>query len=388
MVGPLGIHRYRIALGLCLAMSSVLYRSNALSALGSIVTGDSNYDLSDPVPTDVRVHWIVGAPDPVTGAVPQAHSPFYGHGGPLHWEVVLGSGRFIDHQTDFYLPGAVPINLTRTYRPMDDSPLSFGRGTSDSYEISVELGAPARVFMDLVLPDATRIHYRRISASTDLTGAVYLNGATPGPFFGSTISRRGQGWDLRTANGTVLGFRDSPASDYRGCAALVSITSVRGETLAIKRDRLGNKLRVTSPEGGTLLFRHDRLNRIIEVRDNEGQVAAYTYDRSGRLAAVTDIAGGISRYSYDTAGGIVAITDPAGRRWMKITYDQRHRVVAQDILTGRHSRRYFYSLGADGGVAAADIIFADGSREHHRLDSDGCEVLPADDPPASRLVDL
>ncbi len=163
---------------------------------------------------------------------------------------------------------------------------------------------------------------------------------------------------------------------------------VHGDTLTIKRDRLGNKLRIAEPNGGTLLFRHDRFNRIIEVRDNEGHVAAYAYDRSGRLAAVTDIAGGVSRYRYDAAGGIVAITDPAGRVWMKITYDDLHRVIAQDVLTGRKSRRYFYSIGADGRVAAADIIFADGTREHHLLDSQGFEVLPIDEPQVSGPIDL
>ena len=388
MVGRPGIHRYRIALGLCLALSAVLYRSNALSSLGSLMTGDSDYDLTEPLPTDVKVHWIVGGPDPVTGAVPKERSPFYGHKGPFHWEVTLGTGRFIDHQTDFYLPDAVPINLTRTYRPMDSDSHSFGRGTSDSYELYLEGGASAAGFIDLVLPDGSRIHYRRISPEVDLAGAVYLNGATMGPFFGSTISWNGRGWDLRVADGTRFGFSGPPSSDYRGRATLASITNLRGETLTIKRDRLGNKLRITSPNGGALLFRHDRFNRIIAVRDNEGHRAAYSYDRSGRLAAVTDIAGGISRYRYDAAGAMVAIADPAGRLWMKITYDDHHRVVAQDVLTGRKSRRYFYSIGADGRTVAADIIFADGTREHHLLDSQGFEVIPIDEPQVSASIGL
>ena len=73
---------------------------------------------------------------------------------------------------------------------------------------------------------------------------------------------------------------------------------------------------------------------------------------------------------------------------MKITYDDHHRVVAQDVLTGRKSRRYFYSIGADGRTAAADIIFADGTREHHLLDSQGFEVLPIDQPQVSASIDL
>jgi YD repeat-containing protein len=378
--GALRNHPYRLVLGLCILLA-IIYTSKDLSN-GALARSDSDYDLSEPVPTAVAVHWVVGRPDPVTGAVPEQQSPFYGHGNPFHWEVNLSDGLFIDHQTDFYLPDMIPINLTRTYRMMDERSRSFGKGTSDSYELFLAPNSAAFTHMDLILPDGTKIFYRRLSPGIGYIDAVYLHTATSGVFFGSMISWNGHGWDLRTTDGTIFGFRD--LAEFSGGAALTSISDSRGNTLTIKRDSLGNKLRITSPQGGTLLFRHDRFNRIVEARDNEGHVARYTYDPGGRLETVKDIAGGLSHYSYNTADEMVAITNPNGRVWMRITYDQRDRVVAQDILTGRKSRRYFYSSDTEGRTATADVVFEDGTREHHVLDSQGYEAVPVRERQADR----
>lgn len=358
------------------SLVGVLHLNDAASTVTLYVRGDSGYDLSEPIPSNVKARWMVGKPDQVTGAVPQEQLPFYGYWKAFHWEVALASGLFIDHQTDFYLPDVVPINLTRTYRPQDDRSRSFGKGSTDSYELFLVGDNGPFTYVELIMPDGTRAYYRRVSPGVGYASAVYLHTASQGLFYGSTISWNGDGWDLRIADGTVLRFPASDRGSLPGQGGLVSITDPQGKVLRIKRDRWGNKLRITSPGGGTLLFKHDRFNRITEARDNEGHIATYSYDSTGHLGIVKDIAGGVTRYSYNAAGEMLTITDPKGQVWMKNTYDDRHRVIAQDVLTGHKSRRYVYSTDKEGHTTATDVIFANGLHEHHVFDSRGYEILP------------
>ena len=61
---------------------------------------------------------------------PPGTGPRFGGGRDAGDPVDLGTGLFVLRKTDLHLPGALPLALTRTYRPNDSQVRPFGRGSS------------------------------------------------------------------------------------------------------------------------------------------------------------------------------------------------------------------------------------------------------------------
>ncbi len=110
-------------------------------------------------------------------------------------------------KTDLAIQDVVPLALTRTYRPGDNANRPFGIGSTHPYAMFL-WSANQYQEADLVLPTGQRIHYVRISPGTLYSDAVFEHTTTPGPFYKSSITWNGDGWDLRVKDGTVYVFGD------------------------------------------------------------------------------------------------------------------------------------------------------------------------------------
>ena len=78
-------------------------------------------------------------------------------------------------------------------------------GTQQPYDLWFDNQVVFQEF-DLMLADATRIHYVRTSSGTGATDAVFEHTTTPTEFNGSTVVYNGAGWDLRLKNGMTYVF--------------------------------------------------------------------------------------------------------------------------------------------------------------------------------------
>jgi YD repeat-containing protein len=261
--------------------------------------------------------------------------------------VDLATGLFIMDNVDLYLPDVIPIVLKRTYRTNDDGVRPFGVGTQHPYDMWFD-NQVAFQEADLILPDATRIHYVRTSPGSGLTGAVYQHTTTPTAFYGSTVTYTGTGWELKMKDGTVYIF------DIE--APLQSIRDRFGNTVTITRTggSLGNIAKITSPNGRYIEFTYDTSNRITQATDNAGRTVTYTYDAAGCLSTVTNANGGVTEYTYDAAHRLLTAEDPRNIVYLENEYDTAGRVIRQTQANGGEYE-FDYTLNGSGQVTQTDI---------------------------------
>jgi hypothetical protein len=103
--------------------------------------------------------------------------------------VDFGSRIFTYNHTDLELTDVTPIQLTRTYRENDASSYAFGVGMIDNYDLKVIVDPGGQyTYADLVLPDAGRIHYTRMSFGHRICGCSLSECLSPpASYSGSTI---------------------------------------------------------------------------------------------------------------------------------------------------------------------------------------------------------
>ncbi len=277
-------------------------------------------------------------------------------GDPVH----LGTGLFVNHQTDLVLPDVIPISLTRIYRQNDPKWRPFGTGTRHPYEMFLVGDQTAYSWADLILPDGGKVRFNRYSSGTGPTGAMMEATSTPTAFYKATLIYYGVSydgrWDLRMKDGSIYRF----SVDGREVAPLSAIIDRNGNQLSVVRypdpgegttgDLQGHRIkRIVSPNGRWVEFTYDASFHITQAKDNTGRVVGYQYDGSGRLWKVTDAMGGVTEYSYDTANRMKTIKDARGIVYLTNDYDVNGRVIKQTQADGGFYQ-FAYTLDGSGKV--------------------------------------
>jgi RHS repeat-associated protein len=309
------------------------------------VTADAAQVVPDP---GVSIYEFTGAMINVPGLTPPGIAPAPGNDAWAGEPVDLGTGLFVLRKTDLYVPGVLPLALTRTYRPGDTASRPFGIGATHPYATFL-WSAQQYTEADLVLPDGGRIHYVRITPGTGITDdMVFEHTSTPTVFYKSRITRQaGQaGWYLRLRNGTVYHFGDNTPLQY--------IEDRYGNRITLSWTVTGNITRVAAPGGRWIDFTYDSLNHITRAQDQAGRAVVYAYDASGRLATVTDLNGGVTSYTYDTAHRMLTLTDARGIRFLANEYDAGGRVKKQ-TQADQTTYQFAYTLDGGGKVTQADV---------------------------------
>jgi YD repeat-containing protein len=110
----------------------------------------------------------------------------------------------------------------------------------------------------------------------------------------ATLTEVGDGYHLRSHDGTVFAFRSDGKLDYMEDA------NANRTTLGYADDRLAS---LTSSNGDTLTYTYNAQGRITQVADQAGRLTNYTYDAAGEhLLSVTGPEGTTS-YTYITGQG-------------------------------------------------------------------------------------
>ncbi len=324
------------------------------------VSADGKQIVPDP---GVKVYEFSGAMIN-SGATPPPNGPkcswwstlFFGcHGGD---PVDPQSGLFTSQSTDLYLPGTLPISLTRVYRQGDTDSRAFGIATNFTYGIFL-WSANQYQEADLVMPDGARVHYVRISPGTGFTDAVFESTAVPGPYYKSTIvwTNQPRGWNLTLKDGTVFVFGEN--------APLQSIRDRYGNQITLTRTngQSGDITRVASSDGRWISLTYDASHRITQAKDNIGRTVTYHYDANGRLDQMTDAGGGLTKYTWGSCAGtpvpatcnqMSTITDPRNVVVLTNAYDGNGRVQTQTLADGTSTYTFAYTLS--GGVVTQTNI--------------------------------
>jgi RHS repeat-associated protein len=335
------------------------------------VTADASRIVPDP---RVRVEEFTGSSFPFPSLAPAANDVMgeVAGGDPVD----LATGLFDMRKTDLALPGPMPIALTRIYRQQDrgtdgaDHAYPFGLGMNLTYGmyLSYDRQAPSIDSIDLIIPGGPRVHFVRTSLSGTGENSVYGASQTPGQFFGSTIDWTGDGWRLRTKDGSTYLF---------GAFGLLTGTYLRELS-----DRFGNRLVLSGSNGrspnpvvtissypsGRWISLAYTNGRITQATDNTGRSVGYAYT-GNRLTSVVDasqtgqpipkttVLGWTSTSGCSPSNVITSVTDPRGIQWLTNSYGSACRVVQQTVrtATGSETWDFAYTTDAQGRIVKTDV---------------------------------
>jgi YD repeat-containing protein len=269
-------------------------------------------------------------------------------------EVDLRFGLFMDRRTEFYTPDRIPLQFTRVLRTQDSRSRAFGIGGTHNLNIFPVGDRWPFTWMDLILADGGRVHFKRSNWGFGYWDATYSgSGIQNGEFSGSNITWDWPGWKLTKLDGRTYYFPDGGHLQRPEQSALVGIEDHQGNRLSLPRDAAGNLIRAHSSGGSELDFEHDGQNRITQVRDRSGQHVDYFYDSSGRLVHVQDRGGQTTDYSYDAKNRMTTVMQN-GNLILTTEYDTGDRVIRQTLSDGR-VYKFKYSLDHNGRVVEVEV---------------------------------
>ncbi|HET6829650.1 MAG TPA: DUF6531 domain-containing protein, partial [Ramlibacter sp.] len=240
------------------------------------------------------------------------------------------NGEVSVEQSDFSLPGRLPIDWVRSYGSASAHVGVCGPGWQTPADIRLEQQGDGSVL--LLGPQVGPLSFERLpQAPGDAAAELELAD-------GARLSDHGDEWRVLTKDDRVYHF---PKAWTTGAAP----GGLRSTPVSHIADRCGNRLTF-----------HHREGRPVAIEDPAGRrlVLAHTTTPQGpRLAAVTliDPASGTEhgfvRYEYDTAGDLVAVIDALGAPY-RFAYEQ-HRMLRH---TDRNGLSFHYAYEHAGGATA------------------------------------
>jgi len=207
-------------------------------------------------------------------------------------------------------------------------------------------------WMDLVLEDGGKYHYRRSDWGVAYWDAVYAVEPNINDFSYSYITWNSPGWKLVRQDGRTYYFPIGCGVQRPEQAALASVQDASGNTLQLQRESTGNLVSASSATGW-IHFQYDSHYRITEARDNAGREVLYRYSAEGCLEEVEDAEHHVTRYGHVGARCPTSMAID-GRRVWSAEFDQADRVTKLD-LADAGVYQFMYSLDRSGAVTRVDI---------------------------------
>lgn len=239
--------------------------------------------------------------------------------------VNIASGNFIHRHQDLFIPGRLPLEISRTYNCQDMCEGLFGYGWSFTYNISlIEVMKGSEHHVIIKREDGRRLQFKDNEDGTfTAPSGWYL-----------TLTKTAGDYTLKEKNGTKYNFSGSN---------LVSIADRNNNQVTLNYDGSGKLSTVTGPAGRTLTFTYGTNNKIATIIDPAGRTFAYGYDSNNNLISYTDPAGNTTQYAYDSQHRLTTITDPKGTTFLANTYDSEDKITRQDYNGGTYYFNYYPS---------------------------------------------
>jgi predicted Zn-dependent protease len=266
--------------------------------------------------------------------------------------IYLHYGLLLSRRTDFYLPAALPLELSRVIRTQDTRSRVFGIGGNHNLNIWPVGNKWPFTWMDLILEDGGRYHYRRSDWGASYWDAVYAIEPTVNDFYSSYVTWNWPGWKLVRQDGRTYFFPDGSSAQRPEQGALIGVQDVRGNTLRLQRASTGNLLSASSGIAW-IHFQYDSHYRMTEARDNMGREVLYRYSPEGCLEEVEDAEHRVTKYGHE---GTRCPTSMAidGRLVWSAQFDKADRVTELDLAdTGTY--QFTYLLDRSGAITQVDI---------------------------------
>lgn len=293
------------------------------------------------------------------------------------------TGLFHYDKTDLYIPGLIPIDLTRSYRSGDANLREFGFGTTFTY--GAFLTAQDNYFRaNLITADGGNYQGDNVVGGGSYSNAQYQFTFAPTLMFGAAmqynhVGRDGAGgWDLTFKDGTVYRYADNGPLQY--------IQDRHGRQLTIIRTSMppgevggwyGQPTQIISPDGRWVQFTYNSSNCttcISQATDNIGRTVQYQYDSNQNLVQVTDANGGVTKYTYDGNHQMLTIQDARGIVYLTNQYDGNGHVTLQTQADGSTFQAAYTLDPSTGAITQANITDQRGNVEQLTFNSKGYVV--------------
>jgi YD repeat-containing protein len=281
-------------------------------------------------------------------------------------------------RTEFYRPGALPLELSRVVRVADSSSRAFGIGANHSLNIWPIGDQWPFSWIDLILEDGGRLHYRRANWGASYWDAIYGVEYTITDFYDSALSWNGKGWTLSRQDGRTYLFPDGSLIQRAEQGALVGVTDRSGDFLKFQRERSGDLTRVSSNSGPWLQLQYDSQHRITSAEDDSGRVIRYLYNDAGCLQEVAD-SEHITHYTYDKAKRLSGI-EIDGQRVLTAEFQNSDRITGLS-LAGVGDYRFAYTVKPSGEAKSVNITQPDSSVMRLDLTGSGYTLQKLSDKP-------
>jgi YD repeat-containing protein len=288
-------------------------------------------------------------------------------------EVDLKYGLFMDRRTEFNFADRIPLRFTRVLRNLD-IPYARAMGMGGNHNLNIFPVGNTWPFtwMDLLLEDGSRIHYKRANWGVAYWDAVYRElDYNANEFAGSTVSWAFPGWEIKTSSGRKYIFPDGNSDGHSTRAEEWGLIEIRddGGSLALSREPDGNLLRARSPNGTELRFEYDEQDRIRRIEASNGEWASYEYDTNGYLSLASS-ANHVTEYRRE--GNFLFIIDN-DKEMFRGEFSEMDRVVAFALPNGR-AYRFDYKPAKEWPIDIATVTDSDGHVSEYRMRSDGYTV--------------
>ncbi|MGA2355069.1 MAG: DUF6531 domain-containing protein [Terriglobales bacterium] len=266
--------------------------------------------------------------------------------------IYLRYGLLMSRRTDFYFPGRLPLELSRVIRTQDSRSRAFGIGGNHSLNIWPVGNKWPFTWMDLILEDGGRYHYRRSDWGVGYWDAVYAVEPTVTDFYASYVTWNWPGWKLVRQDGRTYFFPDGGGVQRPEQGALTGVQDAWGDTLQLQRESTGNLVSASSGIGW-VRFQYDPHYRMIGARDSVGHEVLYRYSAEGCLEEVEDAEHHLTKYGHE---GTRCPTSMAidGRLIWTAQFDKADRVTKLELANGG-TYEFTYTLGGPGAITHVDI---------------------------------
>lgn len=254
---------------------------------------------------------------------------------PLAEKVLVGepvdvvTGEVVLQQTDFALPGSLPLVFKRTHISGYSHGTLLGPNWASSWgqwlaidarEIIFHADDGASYHLESPLPGQKVVHRIHTTLTLENTGEAYV---------------------VHWRHGPRLHF----APHSPGAARLAAITERNAARISFYYDYRGRLTEVRHSGGTRLVVEHGSAGavRIALAEENRqlSELVRYIYDDHGRLAGIVNSSGVPLKFSYDPAGRLSGWEDRRGHRFA-YQYDAAGRCVRTTSATGHYNGRFSY----------------------------------------------
>lgn len=268
--------------------------------------------------------------------------------------VCMSVGAFSFSEQDIFIPGRIPLQLTRHYNSRDNVRNGlFGYGWTFNYShriLEIKNDETGSISAVLLNPDGKRTVF-------EFRDGTYV----PPPGVYITLTKNNGAFTLRDKHGNTIQF------DTQGNAWIIS--DPNGNNITIT-NQSGAIDKITDASGRTLTFTYGANGKVSTMTypdpfDPAGKTFTYHYDAAGDLIKTVNPVTGATLYTYDNHHNLLAVIDPSGNKVMGIAYDASGRTAS---FTDSEGETWTYLYTSETQRQMSD---SGGNLWKYTLDSDG-----------------